>query len=293
MRLLLFLLLPLFSSAQQVLHVVDSASGRGLPYATIASVEKNWVLMTDSLGRATLPDSLRSAVLDFSFVGFRPARLHVGDRNRIALVQKTMPEVVVKGCKPALPLFLDQAGALKQSKTICYIQWLTGAQMAVWVKNPSGRPGTIQTLGWGIKTCFDANKRYRGYPNTPVRLRFYARDAEGCPGEELVYDDIRVSGKKFGWFETPLESFRIPVPEEGLFVVFELIVSGEEYRWKVPFDGPPPPQAITELYGYSFAAHPVGATGMYFKTPTGSWAPMTMGSQQLDLDVQLGVLVCK
>jgi hypothetical protein len=286
--------LALSGNAQSRTLVLDSATGKGLPYATIACVAKNWVVMTDSLGAAQVPDNLRGAVLECSFVGFRTRRVTFYEGGNLLLSQKPMPEAVVRGCKPTVPLFVDRAGSLKRSETIRFVNWLTGAEMAVWVPNTSGKAGWIQGVGFGIKRFSENNKRYSGNPNTPVRLRFYRRGADGAPEDELSNEDVRVAGKNFGWFEPALDSFRIPFPEDGVFVVFELIVSGDAYLWKVPFDGPPSPKAITELYGYSFAAHPVSEKKMYFRNPMDkAWRFMAMGRQALELDVQLSAMVCR
>src|SRR5688572_26279309 len=51
----LLFLLPLSAPAQQTVLVADSATGRGLPYASVASTTGNWGTATDSAGRVTLP----------------------------------------------------------------------------------------------------------------------------------------------------------------------------------------------------------------------------------------------
>src|SRR5689334_20682820 len=100
MRFLLFLFLcvPLGAFSQVQIRIVDSASGRGLPYATIGTTDGAWGRVSDSAGIVAVPDSLLGKTLQASFVGYDARKINVRGAATVALSQRVLPDVVVRAC---------------------------------------------------------------------------------------------------------------------------------------------------------------------------------------------------
>ncbi|RYY63771.1 MAG: hypothetical protein EOO12_11435 [Chitinophagaceae bacterium] len=289
--------------AQLPLRVVDSASGAPLPYATVLCAEARWLRFADSLGRLAIPDSLQGHVFTVSFAGHYPKvqRLQKGGDLPLAALPPLDP-VLVRSCAATQPLTIGTAKPGELERKIRLrggldvddedLRWsgpLDGAQMAHWIENPTGKSGWLRSLAFGVHPYFH-NKKYLGHANTPVRLRFFARGADGMPGEELGRDDIVVAAAGFGAFTVSLEAQRIPLPPEGVFVAFELFDAGPDYWWPVSLPPDASPQAIPEVYGFAFAAHAGGS--MYFRNPWMAWTRRS-GPACREIALRIEARVCR
>ncbi|TCZ69662.1 hypothetical protein [Flaviaesturariibacter aridisoli] len=289
--------------AQLPLRVVDSASGAPLPYATVLCAEARWLRFADSLGRMTVPDSLQGKVFTLTFAGHYPKVLPLTGGGDVALAAlPPLSPVLVQSCAATQPLTIGTAAAGELERKIRLrggidvddqdLRWtgpVDGAQMAHWIENPTGKAGWMRSLTFGVHPYFH-NKKYLGHANTPVRLRFFARGADGMPGEELGRNDIVVAAAGFGAFPVALEAQRIPLPPEGVFVAFELFDAGPDYWWPVSLPPDASPQAVPEVYGFAFAAHAGGS--MYFRNPWMAWTRRS-GPACREIALRIEARVCR
>ena len=288
--------------AQLRLQVVDSASAAPLPYATVQCREVRWVRFADSLGRLSIPDSLLGKTVLVSFTGHYPKELLFRGGGEVPLAPlPPLDTVQVRGCAATEPLTFGTAAPGELERKIRFREsilsdhvdqrWrgpLDGGLLAHWIANPSGKAGWLHSLTFGAHP-FWHHKRYQGYPNTPVRLRFFDRGADGMPGEELTRADVVVSAGRFGPIVVLLDDKHVRLPAEGLFVAFELFDAGSAWWWEVPFDKEPDPTAIRRIYGFSFVAH---QGPMYFRNPWVDWTKRdSIGA--LELALRLEARVCR
>ncbi|TCJ17019.1 hypothetical protein EPD60_06835 [Flaviaesturariibacter flavus] len=96
--LFLFLCVPLCAFTQVNIRIVDSASGRGLPYASVGTTDGAWGRVSDSAGVVAVPDSLMGKTLQASFVGYDARKITVRGAAAVALSPRVLPEVVVRAC---------------------------------------------------------------------------------------------------------------------------------------------------------------------------------------------------
>lgn len=56
----------------------------------------------------------------------------------------------------------------------------------------------------------------------PFRINLLKYDTESkCPGLPLIHESLIINKAKKGWNKVDVKRYRIPIPEEGMFVVFE------------------------------------------------------------------------
>jgi hypothetical protein len=225
--LLLLLWLPLGAIAQSRIQIVDSATGKGLPFASVASLEKKWGAATAEDGSLVLPDSIIRSALQVSFVGHRTELLRLKDNLVIPLAAMPMPEVIIMPCKQMKPVMLGKKRAGNSS-----VGWgsvFTGVLWGTYLPNKFGVNGRLTKLRFFIADRGDGAR-----VDAPVRLRFFApADSSGKPGIELTRDDIRIKPGRSGRIEVDLASYKIPVPAEGIIVLFELFESFGNYPYEV------------------------------------------------------------
>jgi len=75
-----------------------------------------------------------------------------------------------------------------------------------------------------------------GDVTAPFRIKLYAIDTSGAPGEEITKDIIIVSAKKNNaWFDVDISAYCIEDPDSGFFVSFCLLDTGY-YKAKKGYD---------------------------------------------------------
>jgi hypothetical protein len=96
-------------------------------------------------------------------------------------------------------------------------------ELGMFMAGSAHKHGVIQTVGFylGDGGAFDASK---GDVTAPFRIRIYAAEADGTPGEELTKDVLIVSAKKNDeWFDVDVSGYRVENPETGFVVAFVLL----------------------------------------------------------------------
>lgn len=231
--LLLFLLLALKSFSQNVhVTVIDSATGRPLPYAAILYNNNKSFLYTDSAGAFTLNiDSLKKTdTLYIEFLGYKPvfvAANSLQEQTVIKMVQQPteLNPVVVSNCRRIQNYVLNRrVGAIKnyigpgpETKIIIVGHYLNKKQKA----------GYIQSISFYDET-------YSGKVIVPVRLRWYEwNEVTQKPGKELTSTNIIIYPYKKGWNEFTMPEKTAYYPLNGIVFGFEFIYPVEyvyQYR---------------------------------------------------------------
>ncbi|MET0244409.1 MAG: TonB-dependent receptor plug domain-containing protein, partial [Flavitalea sp.] len=136
--------------------VLDSSSAAPLAGATITVVGGSQSASTDSKGAFTITVPDNNAVLEISFVGYKPTQVLVGDRTRIditlASLSADLAQVVVVGYGTQNKK--DVTGSVKSVKAESFNrgiinspqELLQGKVAGVNVTSASGEPGASQNI---------------------------------------------------------------------------------------------------------------------------------------------------
>lgn len=252
MKLLLFLLLyGVAATAQTRIQVVDSLTGKPLPFATLECPEQGTGLYTDSAGKAVLPPTSGACPWQASFVGYQNKRFDAANGQTVLLVPKITAPVVVQACARAAYTTLTLRNKRRSPGFGFAPLRQPGFMWAAHVLNPAGRPVLLHDLWFGIRPHAGA-----GNPDAPLRIRIFAVDQSGMPGEELTNDDIMVVPGRFGWIDVTMRQYRIPVPEQGIIVAFEVFDAGPQYRQITSAtDAAGGTEAANTVYGYQLEGY--------------------------------------
>jgi TonB-linked SusC/RagA family outer membrane protein len=198
-------LLPLSAHAQErtVTGTVTSSEDDGpLPGASVVVVGTSTGTSTDAQGRYEIEVPSGDVTLRFSFVGFEPKEVSVGDRTEInvSLVPdyKQLDEVVVVGYGSQIQR--DVTGTISQVETqdlenisvTSFEEALQGKAAGVFVENSSGKLGQgIKVQVRGVSSVSADNQPLYVIDGVPVTTQnLSSNEAATNPLADLNYNDI-------------------------------------------------------------------------------------------------------
>lgn len=102
------------------------------------------------------------------------------------------------------------------------LNWM---QIAVYLANDNNNsPAVLKSASFYI----GKNPK----PQTPFRIRIYAVNKDGSPGEDLLKESLIIAGEKADeWVDVDLFTYQISFPGNGLFVAMEWILSDRKYYY--------------------------------------------------------------
>ena len=232
--LLLILMLITFKCFSQNIrgNVVDSATGRPLPYAAILYNNNKNFLYTDSAGSFVLnADSLKKTdTLFIEFLGYKPlyvsaSSLHANEVIKMVQQASELNPVIVSNCRRMKTYTLNNRtrgirnylGPGPETKIIIVGHYLNKKQKAGYIKKISFYDET-----------------YSGKVVVPVRLRWYDwNEVTQSPGKELTSTNIIIYPYKKGWNDFTMPANTAYFPVSGIVFGFEFIYPVEfveQYR---------------------------------------------------------------
>ncbi len=210
-------LLPLAVAGQMTIsgRVVDSGTGEGLPYATVAVPGREMGVVTDRDGRFELRGSEGLTSTDtvvFSHVGFntetRTAGEFTGGEHDIALRRGEYPieQITVTNRRSRLAKLGHSSAGTRMLSTPFFTR--DDVESGVREGREKGTVINIRHDSEILSLAFLINRN--GYDNARFRVSFYAMEGER-PGELLVNRDITfdIAGGAKDWFELDLTPYSI------------------------------------------------------------------------------------
>lgn len=256
-----------FTYSQKQIQVVDSLTGKGLPFTTIECFEKKWGLYTDSAGFATIPENMLQETHKVSYVGYQSKEINFTTTNSIALnrLPQKLEDVTVASCKETIVEKLE----IEESKERQYLSFLvnSGCAWATYVPNTFNKEGKIETLSY---TAAGFYKEVNA--DAPIRLRFFEYDSlTKLPGLEISTDNIIHAPKKLKRVIVDLENYNIYIPLNGIVIAFEMFDAGVQYHYFKEHNMADGSKKIFEHYGWSLkAANSKNVIG-FNKSPGKPW----------------------
>jgi len=216
-----------FTYSQKQIHVVDSLTGKGLPFATVECFEKKWGLYTDSAGFATIPENMLQETHKVSYVGYQSKEINFTSTNSIALNRLTqkLQDVTAAMCKKTI---IKELTVIKEEQNLLgFSLKSSGYTWAVYVSNNINKEAKLLSITYEAKGWKEAK------PDAPIRLRFFEYDSvTKIPGAEVTMDDILITPKKLNTEITQdLSKYNILIPRNGIVVAFEIFDAGVQYRY--------------------------------------------------------------
>ncbi|MEZ5044993.1 MAG: carboxypeptidase-like regulatory domain-containing protein [Saprospiraceae bacterium] len=100
---------------------------------------------------------------------------------------------------------------------------LTNYQMAVQIRNEKNLSGTIKSVEIYLHEA--------GVEWAPFRLRLYNCKESNTPGDDLINENIILSGEKGDWIKVDLEKYYLELPERGFFISIEWLPTSDKEYW--------------------------------------------------------------
>lgn len=234
----LFLLCCKLSIAQEnrvVGQVVDAATSKALPYVNIVLEEQHRGTSADAQGRFSfvLKGVDTSAILKFSYVGFKTEYIKLGKLNDSRVV-KMQPQVSDLSEVQLYSITENNSEKINdfRGKESIGLGNFSGGQFPSMVARYYAKPEKFKAGCFleevevrFFSTEMDMNKRSK------FRLRILEVGENGKPAGDLLRSNLIVERKK-NRFKTkiPLLKYRISIPEEGFFVAVEhLFIKENQY----------------------------------------------------------------
>lgn len=226
--------IPFFAIAQQLNivvwqpKIVDAGSLGALETANISINRKtDYPINSEGLASIPLKEINDGDSIFISCIGYQTAKLFVQDKSKLSEIIKLAPisysleEVEIYKNKSRLKettigtkAFSISASRLRYSSSFGF-----------YINNNDRKAGYIKELIIGM------SDRYNGI-EMPFKLRLYKKiDNELFPKEELMEPIVAQNTKKKKWFSVDISHLGIRLPEEGFFIVFE-VLNKEYYSGK-------------------------------------------------------------
>lgn len=278
-----------FTYGQKQIHVVDSLTGKGLPFATIECFEKKWGLYTDSAGFATLLENMLQETHKVSYVGYQPKEINFTSTNSIALnrLPQKLEDVTVVSCKETTieKLEVKELG----NNYLGFTPKSIGNFWAIYVPNNIGKIGYLKSLGHNAEGA--SNKEN---PDAPVRIRFFEYDTTTkLPSTEISDDDIIVAPKKRRRVTYDLSEYKIQIPANGIVVAFEMFDAGSEFHYTTKSKWQDGTIRTMEHYGWYLKSSKGKDIKGFTKSPGRNWIKFEPGGEGQGPAVTLEIKVCK
>jgi hypothetical protein len=221
---LLFYLLCFHAGAQVTVRgrVLDSESGKGVPFVNIGLLEKNIGTLSDEDGsfELTIPPGPGMDSVLFSSIGYKRAWVGIQELNHAG------PVIV-----PLSPsrIMLQDVTVKSRRYRKSRLGWMGGKDGVIPLDTVQGG-GTVAMLLESVSSTNFVDKlqvrlMYNSKDTLRFRLHFFAYDSlHDKPGEELMTKEVMLTEqKRFGWLRYNLISEDIRIDQKKFFVGFEWI----------------------------------------------------------------------
>ncbi len=237
---LLFLLIPLSLSAQIKGMVLDSISGKPIPYVNIW-VENENIGTTSEENGTFLLDLKEEKNIFFSALGYETKTLKSSDIATVSLVQKVyeMPDVVLEIPKQTKEI---EVGDYESSG----FRWHLNANYNAIYFKPTADTKEYPFLKQIKFHTLSAIK------NSKLRIRIVECNPDLSIGEDIIEEEILVDIKKGSKANSiNVSNFKIKIPEKGFFIVFEkLLIEENKYCWERNHKSPSGEKKIIKSCSY-------------------------------------------
>lgn len=219
--------------------VTDSDNEEELPFANIMVVNYTIGTTSDSQGffELSLADSLKNDSLIISYVGYQTLILCLndirGDIVRLKPKNIKLNEVVIRPSKKKIKLIIVNQFKPKN----CNLRYSsTNTNTDLWIPYRPKEP-TIEALYFPYKKEYGGSRRVKEVwlkvsnlktPPTYFNLRIFNASDDQIPDYDLLSESIiiKVTESKH-LIKVNLEEYNLVIPENGLFVGFELLIIDE------------------------------------------------------------------
>lgn len=226
--------IPFFAIAQQLNNIVwqpkivDASSSGTLETANISINRKiDYPISNQGLASIPLSEINDGDSIFISCIGYQTSKLFVQDKNKLSDIIKMVPisyglkEVEISKSKSRLKETIIGTKAFSISAT----RLRYTSSYGFYINNNDKKVGYIKELIIGM------SDRYNGI-EMPFKLRLYKKiNNELFPKEELMEPMVVQNTKKKKWLGLDISHLGIRLPEEGFFIVFE-VLNKEYYSGK-------------------------------------------------------------
>lgn len=241
LQVLLFLIIDFVNGQNFRLSgkVIDSENSEELPYANI--MVKNHLVGTSSdlygSFEIVLSDSLINDSLIVTYVGYSPLVFCLRDFEsgiiKLLPLDTKINEVVIKPSdKKIKPIILNQF-----NKNNCSVRYKpVNYDAELWIPNRPQEP-TIEALYFPYTNEYKGNRRLKEVrlqisnyktPPTYFNLRILRASKDLMPDEDLLNELLTIEvSEKDQLIKIDLEKYNLIIPENGIFVGFELLIIDE------------------------------------------------------------------
>ncbi|RTY95904.1 carboxypeptidase-like regulatory domain-containing protein [Flavobacterium sp. GT3R68] len=212
---ILIFLITLTFSAQTKGVVLDSISGKPIPYVNIWVENENIGTTSEETGEFSIGSTEKNKNLIFSVLGFEKKIIKVSEARQVKLkpIAYQLDEVVLSRRKNTKQIEIGKVkgGYLEAFENgpridVKFFPYYTKYKKTKYIK----------------KVTISAESQIE---NTTVKIHFYNVDTNGFPGEELLKNDLIVKLKK-GVFTNRFDvtEFDLKIPKNGIFVGLEKLI---------------------------------------------------------------------
>lgn len=211
---------------------VVNSKKEAIPYANIVEFHRSFGTAANMHGEFYL--SQPTEVLDTSFL--RISALGYRDTVVSAAMLSKNPEVTLSETLITLSEFAVtdkigeryKLGVLNRCRVLCggFNSVDINSQDGILIENDKGMPLKINEVKVYVKK--------EGKPEAPFRLRVYEYDTiTGLPGKDILLEQkIKSAGKGGKWVSFDLSKEHIYIPESGVVVAVEWILTDENYYYQ-------------------------------------------------------------
>jgi len=225
-----FLSIPFATSAQQLNQdfwqpkIMDANSSSVLETANISiNRKKDYPISSAGLAKIPLREINEGDSIFIGCVGYQTSKLHVLNKSNLSSTIKLNP----------VSYSLEEVKIIKNNKKLKEITVGTKAfsisaarlrynsSYGLYINNNDKKVGYINEL------TIVVSDRYNGIEK-PFKLRLYKKTVDDpFPTEELMEPMVVQNTKKKKWLSIDISHLGIKLPEDGFFIVFEVL--GKEY----------------------------------------------------------------
>lgn len=222
-----------YSQNSNLLKVkVVNSKKEAIPYANIVEIHRSFGTAADMHGEFNLSqptEVLDTCSLRISALGYRdtvvPAAMLIKNPEitlNETLITLSEFSVIDKGVERY------KLGVLKRCRLLCggFNSIDINSQKGILIENDKGKPLKINEVKVYVKK--------KGKPAAPFRLRIYEYDTiTGLPGKDILLEQKVKSAEKGGkWVAFDLSEEHIYIPESGVVVAVEWILTEEKYYYQ-------------------------------------------------------------
>ena len=227
-------LVPAYTQTLNKVILIEAGTGKPVPYATVEIIGKGIGTVSEENGTFELDLTSNNArdTLSIRNLGYYSKSVPVSEwliSDTIFLRPQTyqLKEVDIVWQGSNAPVRLGVTAEGPNTSTYGMVQW---TQIAVHMAPAENTNGTIANVQFYVPKSAKSD--------APFRVRVYACNPDGSPGDDLLHSSVVVHSKRGDeWVTADLKSQNIEVPEQGCFVAMEWINSGKQYRYNDNING--------------------------------------------------------